>query len=163
MRRNGTSLVLIALLAAFASSGFGRGSMEGFSAEAYRNQPAEFSPSFFWMWNSRLDADMLCGQLDMMASNGVMNVCIHPVPKAFRPGVFMSEMEPDYLTPGYLDVYAKVVEHAKAPKFFDIREAMVHGQNAGSAPEEIRSFADHFSFGKPLHPNITDHWAVRGK
>ena len=68
-------------------------------------------------------------------------------------------------TDGYFKVpmLRKSTELTKGPKFFDIREAMVHGQNAGSAPEEIRSFADHFSFGKPLHPNITDHWAVRGK
>ena len=50
---------------------------------------------------------------------------------------------------------------AKGPQYFDIRETMVHGHNAGSAPEEILSFADYFAFGKPLHPNITDHWAVR--
>ena len=101
-------------LAAFAVFGGSREQAEGFSAEAYRAPLPEFSPSFFWMWNSRLDADKLCRQLDVMASNGVMNVCIHPVPKAFRPGIYMSEMEPDYLTPGYLDVYAKVVEHAKS-------------------------------------------------
>ena len=49
----------------------------------------------------------------------------------------------------------------KGPKFFDIRETMVHGHKAGSKPEEIHSFADHFAFGKPLHPNISDHWTVR--
>ncbi len=49
----------------------------------------------------------------------------------------------------------------KGPKFFDVRAKMVHGHKAGSKPEEIHSFADHFAFGKPLHPNISDHWAVR--
>lgn len=85
----------------------------GFSPEAYRNPPPESSPAFFWMWNSALDVDLLCSQLDAMASNGLMNVCIHPVPKSFRPGRFQTEMSPDYMTPGYLDVYAKVVARAR--------------------------------------------------
>ena len=71
-----------------------------FSPEAYRNPPPESSPAFFWMWNCRLDPELLCGQLDEMASNGVRNVCIHPVPKSFRPESFRSEMSPDYMTDG---------------------------------------------------------------
>ena len=69
-----SSTVLVATMAAFALSGGSRDPAEGFSADSYRTPPAEFSPSFFWMWNCRLDADMLCRQLDVMASNGVMNV-----------------------------------------------------------------------------------------
>ena len=90
----------------------GKGESE-FSPEAYRNPPPESSPAFFWMWNCRLDLELLCGQLDEMASNGVRNVCIHPFPKSFRPKSFHSEMSPDYMTDEYLDVYAKVVAHAK--------------------------------------------------
>lgn len=70
-----------------------RDSVAGFQADAYRNPPPESSPAFFWMWNDRLDVDRLCGQLDVMASNGIRNVCIHPVPKKFRPGIFQTEME----------------------------------------------------------------------
>ena len=84
----------------------------GFSPEAYRDPPPESSPSFFWMWNCRLDPAQLNAQLDAMASNGLMNVCIHPVPKAFRPNLFTTEMEPDYLTDAYLDVLSNVVTHA---------------------------------------------------
>ena len=70
------------------------------------------SPAYFWMWNGKLDAEVLCRQLDDMHSHGLRNVCIHPVPKGFRPH-FDSEMEPDYLTDGFLDVYAKVIRHAR--------------------------------------------------
>ena len=70
-----------------------------------------FSPAFFWMWNAPLDADALCSQLEDMHAHGLRNVCIHPFPKGFRPW-FPTDMEPDYLTAGYLDVFAKVVRRA---------------------------------------------------
>ena len=70
-----------------------------------------FSPAYFWMWNGRLDADALCAQLEDMHAHGLRNVCIHPFPKGFRTW-FPTEMEPDYLTDGYFDVFAKVVRRA---------------------------------------------------
>ncbi len=70
------------------------------------------SPAFFWLWNGRLDADALCAQLEDMCAHGLRNVCIHPFPKGFRPGVCPSEMEPDYLTGEYLGILAKVVRRA---------------------------------------------------
>ena len=84
-----------------------------FTPEAYRNPPPECSAAFFWMWNAKLDVDKLCAQLDEMAENGLRNVCIHPFPAEFRPGKFSSEMSPKYLSPEYVKVYGKVVEHAK--------------------------------------------------
>ena len=67
-----------------------------------------FSPAYFWMWNSSLDADALCAQLDDMRAHGLRNVCIHPFPKGFR-NYFPTEMSPGYLTDGYLDVFKKAV------------------------------------------------------
>ena len=103
-KRSGFSVAVALCVSALAAAGF--------SPEDYRNPPAESSPSFFWMWNCRLDPATLNAQLDAMASNGLRNVCIHPVPKAFRAHLFTSEMEPDYLTDGYLDVLSNVVAHA---------------------------------------------------
>ena len=70
------------------------------------------SPAYFWMWNDRLDVQELCRQLDDMRAHGLRNVCIHPVPKRFRPDFFHTDMEPDYLTPEYLRVFAEVTRHA---------------------------------------------------
>ena len=72
---------------------------------------AVFSPAYFWMWNGRLDAKELCSQLEDMHAHGLRNVCIHPFPKGFRDW-FPTEMAPDYLTDGYLDVFTKVVRRA---------------------------------------------------
>ena len=55
---------------------------------------------------------MLCSQLDEMKANGVENVCIHPMPRSFRPDSIDSSMSPDYLTPEYFEVYARVTRHA---------------------------------------------------
>ncbi|MBQ3810261.1 MAG: hypothetical protein II839_05520 [Kiritimatiellae bacterium] len=71
-----------------------------------------FSPAFFWMWNAPLDADALCAQLEDMRAHGLRNVCIHPFPKGFRPKSCPSGMEPDYLAPAFLDVFAAVVRRA---------------------------------------------------
>ena len=70
-----------------------------------------FSPAYFWLWNGKLDVDALCAQLEDMRSHGLRNVCIHPFPKGFRDW-FPTEMAPDYLTDGYLDVFTKVVRRA---------------------------------------------------
>lgn len=72
---------------------------------------AIFSPAYFWMWNGKLDAAKLCAQLEDMHAHGLRNVCIHPFPKGFRTW-FPTEMDPDYLTDAYLDVFAKVVRRA---------------------------------------------------
>ena len=70
-----------------------------------------FSPAYFWMWNGKLDAAKLCAQLEDMHAHGLRNVCIHPFPKGFRDW-FPTEMAPDYLTDGYLDVFTKVIRRA---------------------------------------------------
>ena len=70
------------------------------------------SPAFFWMWNAPLDAEPLCAQLEDMRSHGLRSVCIHPFPKGFRPASCPSAMEPDYLAPAFLDVFAAVVRRA---------------------------------------------------
>ena len=73
-----------------------------------------FAPALFWWWNSKLDAKALCAQVDDFYEHGFRTLCIHPFPKGFRPAKFPCDMEPDYLTDGYLDVYAAVTSHAAA-------------------------------------------------
>ncbi len=71
-----------------------------------------FSPAFFWMWNAKLEPSVLIAQLEDMHAHGLRNVCVHPFPKVFRPGQFTTAMEPDYLSPGFLDAFAKVAKRA---------------------------------------------------
>lgn len=83
-----------------------------FTAAAYRDPPVECCPAFFWMWNDRLDPEALKTQLEVMAANGVRNVCVHPFPREFYPDRFPTWMSPGYLTGEYLAVYADVARHA---------------------------------------------------
>ena len=83
----------------------------GFDREKFRNPDSLFSPGYFWMWNTKLDVSQLKAQLDDMVAHGVRSVCVHPFPVEFRPGKFLSDMSPDYLSPGYLDIFAQVVDH----------------------------------------------------
>lgn len=85
---------------------------EGFDRKAFTDPAPEFSASYFWMWNDRLDVEKLCSQLEEMHSHGIRSVCVHPVPKAFRPARFTTAMEPDYLTPAYMEVLKKVSDRA---------------------------------------------------
>ena len=83
----------------------------GFSAEAFRNPPPEFSPSFFWLWEGKLSQDALIAEMDDMAAHGAKTACIHPYPKAFRPKMIEVPMEPDFLTDGYFELYGAALDH----------------------------------------------------
>ena len=101
----GALLALNALLSPFAAEA-------GFDMESFRNPAPEFSVAYFWMWNDRLDPEKLCAQLDEMHSHGIRSVCVHPVPKAFRPARFTTAMDPDYLTSAYMEILKMVSGHA---------------------------------------------------
>ena len=72
-----------------------------------------FSPGYFWMWNDRLEEGVLVSQLEDMRAHGLRSVCIHPFPRAFREGRFESRMSPDYLTPEYFRIYARIIRRAR--------------------------------------------------
>ena len=82
--------------------------------KAFQSPSNLFSPSFFWLWNDKLDFEAIKRQIDDMHAQGIRALCPHPFPKAFRPGTMPSEMEPDYLTPGFMEIVAKVMDYAKS-------------------------------------------------
>ena len=71
-----------------------------------------YSPGYFWIINRKMDVERLCAQLDDMAAHGIKSVCLHPFPKGFRPMTMPSTMEPDYMSPEYMKIVTKVMEHA---------------------------------------------------
>ena len=99
-----TAAAAAAMCAAAAFGAFDRG--------RFRDPENVHSPAYFWMWNDRLDAGRLRAQLDDMAAHGMRSICIHPFPRDFRPGVFETGMDPDYLTDGYFAVFSNVVDRA---------------------------------------------------
>ena len=83
-----------------------------FKKSAFTNPPAEFSPGFFWIWNTRLDEATLRHQLEDMVAHGAKSVCLHPFPRGFRPGSQPSDMTPDYMTKEYLELLSRVFDYA---------------------------------------------------
>lgn len=77
------------------------------------------------------------------------------LPAARCPFLFVSGKTDPFFNVQMLKKSSAVV---KGPVFYDIRETMPHDQDTGAAPESIRSFADHWSFGKPLSPEISHEW-----
>lgn len=71
----------------------------------------EWSPSYFWMWNTKLEPETLNAQLDDMYAHGLRSVCVHPWPAAFRPVSMPSQMSPEYLSDAYLDILRRVFDH----------------------------------------------------
>ena len=87
--------------------------MSAYSSDAGKGtDDPVYSPAYFWLWNDRLDTDRLCSQLEDMCAHGLRNVCIHPMPKAFRPAWCSTKMAPDYLTPEFIEVYARTSFHS---------------------------------------------------
>ena len=71
-----------------------------------------FWPGYFWLWNDRLDADTIRGQLQDMVERGARSVVMLPMPHAFRPDSTNNFLTPDYLTDGFFDFVRLAVEEA---------------------------------------------------
>lgn len=99
-------------------------------------------PGYFWCINDTMELPELLKQLRDMAAHGARSVCLHPVPR-FRPSTFTS-MSPDYLSPEYVEIIARLVEECRRLKmnyyFYD-----EGGYPSGSACGQVyRSNPDKF-------------------
>ena len=103
--------LLVAIAISLAAGGWTEALGGGFSKPDFNTPPAEFYPSFFWVWGGPLLEDVLIAEMDDMAAHGAKTACIHPYPKAFRPKMIDVPMSPDFLTDGYFDLYGKVLDH----------------------------------------------------
>jgi len=79
--------------------------IDEFELMHFRNPDSFYWPGYFWFWNDSVTEEIISKQLSDMNSIGARSVCLHPLPKAFRPNTMFTQMEPDYLTPAYLDLY----------------------------------------------------------
>lgn len=83
--------------------------MSGFRCSVFREPPSRHCPALFWFLNDRLDLRMLLRQLRDMAAHGARSVCLHPLPREFRPTTMPSAMAPPYLSPAYFRVIRRIV------------------------------------------------------
>ncbi|MHB0877960.1 MAG: glycosyl hydrolase [Anaerolineae bacterium] len=75
-----------------------------FDLSAFAEPDTRFWPSYFWIWNDRLEADEVVRQLRDMHRHGVRGACVVPEPPEFRPELMATALEPEYLSAAYFDV-----------------------------------------------------------
>ncbi len=83
-----------------------------FSAELLKAPPTDFFPAYNWSWGSLITKEGIKTKIDEMCEKNIKIFYILPSPKDFRPKTNPSELEPDYLTDEYFDVYKYAVEYA---------------------------------------------------
>ncbi len=79
---------------------------QSLDSELFRNPTSEYRGTPFWAWNSFLEADELCRQIDVFKEMGLGGFHMH-----VRTG-----LENDYLSDGYLELIKTCVEKAKKEK-----------------------------------------------
>ncbi|MBR7104104.1 MAG: hypothetical protein IKC65_04115 [Lentisphaeria bacterium] len=85
--------------------------------DGFRQVPSINTPAYFWFINFEMDQEELLGQLHDMYAHGARSVCLHPVPRNWRPGpqnYLRSEMSPDYLTEEYFAIISRIVQECVA-------------------------------------------------
>ena len=69
-----------------------------------------FWPTYYWVWNGRLDPDVLRRQIADMKTHDIRSVALFPISRNFRPGDY--DMDPDYLTPEFFQRVNFAVDQA---------------------------------------------------
>ncbi len=88
------------------------GLISEFNARDFQQPDAVLWPGYFWLWNATLDPVRLRVQLEDMASHDARSVCMLPMPHAFRSDSTNNGLDPDYLTPEYLERVREAVDQA---------------------------------------------------
>ena len=83
-----------------------------FSMEKWKNVPTKYWPVYSWVWGTPIEKEEIACQLQEMAKNGIRVIYILPLPKNFRPAMMPTDLEPDYLTEEYFELYSFAVECA---------------------------------------------------
>ena len=84
-----------------------------FSPAAFMHPANGLGPVYAWIWNAPVTREVITRQLDEMAQSGVRVVYILPEPKEFLPENMVTEMEPEYLSPEFMELVHFTMEQAK--------------------------------------------------
>lgn len=87
--------------------------LDKFEFKQFANPQTFYYPGYFWTWNDTLTKDLITRQLTDMALHGARNIVPVPMPKEFRPTTQPTLLEPDYMTPDYLDLYRYAVKECQ--------------------------------------------------
>jgi len=84
-----------------------------FDLQEFRSPGISFSPIYSWVWNDKCSIAIIDEQLAEMQRLGIRAFYIIPEPKEFRPYNMPTDLEPDYLSSDYLNLYAYAMEKSK--------------------------------------------------
>ena len=84
-----------------------------FDREQFMTPPAALGPFYTWIWNVEITREEIDAQLDEMAEGGIRATYILPEPKEFRPQTMVTDMEPAYLTPEFMELARYAMEQAQ--------------------------------------------------
>jgi hypothetical protein len=70
---------------------------------AFRDPPALCWPGYFWLLNDKLSKAGLRAQLREMRDRGARSLCLHPMPREFRPDTMGPQLDPPYLSRRFFD------------------------------------------------------------
>ena len=90
-----------------------KGKTDSFSVEEFMSPGAAYWPVYGWEWNGTVSREETDKQLMEMQRLGVRAMYILPLPKTFRPTTCPTMLEPDYLTPAYMEEYKYAIDKAK--------------------------------------------------
>lgn len=85
-----------------------------FSMDQFRAPDIDYAPVYSWVWNTRLTPETVCAQLDEFCTLGIRAIYVIPESKDFRPGFMDTDLDPDYLTPEFLQMFAYTLREAAA-------------------------------------------------
>lgn len=83
-----------------------------FSEQAFRQPDSLLQPVYAWVWNDRIDFADVCRQIDRFKEAGIRGIYIIPEPKNFRPATMRTALEPDYLSPAFMELVDKTARYA---------------------------------------------------
>lgn len=85
-----------------------------FDVSAFRQPPAEMSPTYIWVWNAPLNRATIRRQLDEMHEADIRSLYILPYPPEFRPNRMVTTLQPPYLSPAFMEYIRYAVDYAKS-------------------------------------------------
>lgn len=83
-------------------------------ADAFRDPPAELSPTYIWIWNAPLNYMTIRRQLDQMREADIRSIYILPEPPEFRPRRMVTTLQPPYLSADFMAYVRYAVDYAKS-------------------------------------------------
>jgi len=83
-----------------------------FDMEKFINPPLNNAPIYGWVWNGPVSREETDRQLLEMHRLGIKKFYIVPEPKQFRPVTIPTELEPEYLSPAYMEEVKYTMEKA---------------------------------------------------